>query len=429
MLRSLFMVAYFIVPPTPTSTLVFAAAMGTLWLGVVPLVSGLVVHLFGLRYMATLSGIAFFSHQLGSFVGAYGGGLIYGALGSYEWAWKGAVAIGIAAGLFQMTMNVRPSARVLAERSGSARWCRARRPAERRGARRRPRSRQTPCPIAPRRGRVEVPRPRRRVLHLEPPMKLTPAAAPRCSSPPLLLPALASAQETTLRLVSAFAENGIYVSHLQKWLQKFNAEGKGTLQINFIGGPKAIPTFEAGNAVKTGVVDMALSTGAFYTNVMPEADFLKLTQIPVAEQRKNGAFAAINELWMQKGNMVYLARMVENQPFHLYLNKKIDKPDLTGLKIRITPVYRDFFAVARRQRRDDAAGRGLHRARAQRRRRLRLADRRHLRPQLAGEDEVPRRPRLLRRRGLDHHEPRRLQAADAEAEGASSTSRRSRSRR
>jgi predicted MFS family arabinose efflux permease len=118
-LRSCFMVAYFALPPTPTSTLVFAAAMGTLWLGVVPLVSGLVVHLFGLRYMATLAGIAFFSHQLGSFVGAYGGGLIYSALGSYEWAWKGAVAIGIAAGLFQMTMNMRPSARILAERAGA----------------------------------------------------------------------------------------------------------------------------------------------------------------------------------------------------------------------------------------------------------------------------------------------------------------------
>ncbi|MGH8796361.1 MAG: TRAP transporter substrate-binding protein DctP [Caldimonas sp.] len=160
----------------------------------------------------------------------------------------------------------------------------------------------------------------------------------------LLAPALAPAQESTLRMVSAFTENGIYVTHMQKWLQKFNADGKGVLQINFIGGPKAIPTFEVGNAVKTGVVDLALSTGAFYTNVMPEADFLKLTQIPVAEQRRNGAFAAINELWMKKGNMVYLARMVENQPFHLYLNKKIDKPDLTGLKIRITPVYRDFFA-------------------------------------------------------------------------------------
>ena len=153
----------------------------------------------------------------------------------------------------------------------------------------------------------------------------------------------AAAQETTLRLVSAFAENGIYVQRLQPWIQKFNAEGKGVLQINFIGGPKAMPPFEVGNAVKTGVVDIALNTGAFYTNVMPEADFLKLTQVPVAEQRKNGAFDAINKVWNEKGNMQYLARMVENQPFHLYLNKKIDKPDLGGLKVRITPVYRDFF--------------------------------------------------------------------------------------
>lgn len=153
----------------------------------------------------------------------------------------------------------------------------------------------------------------------------------------------AAAQETTLRLVSAFAENGIYVQRMLPWVQKFNAEGKGVLQINFIGGPKAIPTFEAGNAVKTGVVDMALNTGAFYTNVMPEADFLKLTQVPVAEQRRNGAFDAINQVWNQKGNMQYLARMVENQPFHIYTNKKVDKADLTGQKIRITPVYRDFF--------------------------------------------------------------------------------------
>jgi TRAP-type C4-dicarboxylate transport system substrate-binding protein len=151
------------------------------------------------------------------------------------------------------------------------------------------------------------------------------------------------AQETTLRLVSGFTENGIYVQRLQPWMAKFNAEGKGLLQINFIGGPKAMPSFEVGNAVKTGVVDMALNTGAFYTNVMPEADFLKLTQIPIAEQRKNGAYEAINRVWNEKGNMQYLGRMVENQPFHIYTNKKIEKPDLTGQKIRITPVYRDFF--------------------------------------------------------------------------------------
>ena len=119
-LRSAFIAAYFVVPPTPTSTLVFAAAMGTLWLGVVPLVSGLVIHLFGLRYMATLSGVAFMSHQMGSFIGAWGGGLIYSRLGSYDLAWQGSVAIGLAAGLFQMTMNIQPSARILAERSPAA---------------------------------------------------------------------------------------------------------------------------------------------------------------------------------------------------------------------------------------------------------------------------------------------------------------------
>jgi TRAP-type C4-dicarboxylate transport system substrate-binding protein len=163
-----------------------------------------------------------------------------------------------------------------------------------------------------------------------------------CASIALLaLPA--AAQETTLRLVSAFAENSTYAKRLEAWAQRVNAAGKGVVQINYIGGPKAIPTFEVGNAVKTGVVDMAMSTGAFYTNVMPEADALKMTRIFVAEQRRNGAFDYINRVWNEKGNMQYLARMVENQPFHIYLTKKIDKPDLTGLKIRITPVYRDFF--------------------------------------------------------------------------------------
>jgi predicted MFS family arabinose efflux permease len=111
-LRSIIITAYFMSTPTPTTTLIFAAAMGSLWLGVVPLVNGLVIHLFGLRYVATLTGLAFFSHQVGSFLGAWGGGLIYTSLGSYEWAWKGAVIIGILAGIMQMSMNLQPSKRL-----------------------------------------------------------------------------------------------------------------------------------------------------------------------------------------------------------------------------------------------------------------------------------------------------------------------------
>jgi len=163
------------------------------------------------------------------------------------------------------------------------------------------------------------------------------------------LPALAAAQEVTLRLVSAFPENQFYVKRTLDWIADVNKDGKGVLQINFIGGPKAIPTFEVGKAVQSGVVDLGFSTGAFYTNVMPEADILKLSETSAAEQRKNGGYELINKIWSEKGNMRYLAKTVEFTPFHLYLNKKIDKPDLTGLKIRITPVYREFFQAMNAQ--------------------------------------------------------------------------------
>src|SRR5919197_4451550 len=153
----------------------------------------------------------------------------------------------------------------------------------------------------------------------------------------------AQAQETTLRVVSAFAENTQYVKNLEGFMSKVNGAGKGVVHLNFIGGPKAMPPFEVGNAVRTGVVDMALTTGAFYTNIMPEADALKLTQLPATELRKNGGHELINKIWNEKANMAYLARIVDYSPFHLYQTKKIDKPDLAGLKIRITPVYRDFF--------------------------------------------------------------------------------------
>ena len=159
----------------------------------------------------------------------------------------------------------------------------------------------------------------------------------------LVAPSLASAQGTTLRAVSAFAENTEYVRKLETFIKAVNAEGKGSLSINFIGGPKAMPPFEVGNAVRTGVVDIGMSTGAFYTNIMPEADALKLTQLPAHELRKNGAIDLINKIWNEKANMQYLGRVIDYTPFHLYLTKKIDKPDLTGLKIRVTPVYRDFF--------------------------------------------------------------------------------------
>ena len=111
-LRSLLIVVYFSLPATAATTLVFAAMMGVLWLGVAPLVNGLVVQMFGLSFVATLSGIAFVSHQAGSFFGAWGGGLLFDSLGNYDLAWQIGVAIGIAAGIAQMFMDDTPTRRM-----------------------------------------------------------------------------------------------------------------------------------------------------------------------------------------------------------------------------------------------------------------------------------------------------------------------------
>src|SRR5437660_771605 len=101
-LRAGVFTAYFMMPPTPASTLVFAAAMGMLWLSVAPLVTGLVAEMFGTRYMATLLGISFVLHQVGSSLGAFGGGLIFDMTGSYDRAWQTGVLIGFAAGVVQI---------------------------------------------------------------------------------------------------------------------------------------------------------------------------------------------------------------------------------------------------------------------------------------------------------------------------------------
>jgi MFS family permease len=103
--RSCVLALYFMTPPTPTSTIVFAAAMGMLWLGVIPLVSGLVAELFGTRYMATILGMSFVVHQMGSVIGAWGGGLIFDMFGSYDHAWQIGVLIGATAGIAQILLG------------------------------------------------------------------------------------------------------------------------------------------------------------------------------------------------------------------------------------------------------------------------------------------------------------------------------------
>ena len=103
--------AWFIMTPmTPTTVLIFSAAMGSLWLATVPLTSGLIAHIYGLRYMGTLYGIVFFSHQLGSFAGVWLGGKMYDVYGDYTVVWWVGVGVGAFSALIHLPVNEKRSA-------------------------------------------------------------------------------------------------------------------------------------------------------------------------------------------------------------------------------------------------------------------------------------------------------------------------------
>ena len=106
--------AWFILTPITANTgLIFSFAMGVLWLATVPLTSGLVAHIYGLKYMATLYGIVFFSHQLGSFVGVYLGGVLYDMYGSYTAVWWIGIAVGVFSSLIHLPVREEPRVKIM----------------------------------------------------------------------------------------------------------------------------------------------------------------------------------------------------------------------------------------------------------------------------------------------------------------------------
>jgi predicted MFS family arabinose efflux permease len=105
--RSVLILAFITLPLSAASAAVFSALIGLLWLSTVPLTSGLVAQIFGLRYMATLFGIVFLSHQIGSFLGIWLGGYLYDAYGSYDVIWWLSIALGLVAALLHWPIDER----------------------------------------------------------------------------------------------------------------------------------------------------------------------------------------------------------------------------------------------------------------------------------------------------------------------------------
>jgi MFS family permease len=110
--RALIIVGLLLAPKTEWTIYAFAIAMGSLWLATVPLTSGIVAQVFGVKYMATLFGVVFFSHQLGSFTGVWLGGWLYDATGSYDIVWWISAGLGLVAALIHLPIDERPLARL-----------------------------------------------------------------------------------------------------------------------------------------------------------------------------------------------------------------------------------------------------------------------------------------------------------------------------
>ncbi len=106
--RAITITALLLLPKTPLVMLLFASTMGILWLSTIPLTTGIVAQVFGVKYMATLFGIVFLSHQIGSFMGAWLGGVIYDQTGSYDAMWWAGAALSVLAALIHIPINEQP---------------------------------------------------------------------------------------------------------------------------------------------------------------------------------------------------------------------------------------------------------------------------------------------------------------------------------
>jgi len=106
--RAIVITALLLLPKTEFTLYLFACAMGLLWLSTIPLTTGVVIRIFGVRYMATLFSVVFFSHQLGSFIGVWLGGYIHDLTGTYDAVWQAAIVLGIVAAVLHVPINEKP---------------------------------------------------------------------------------------------------------------------------------------------------------------------------------------------------------------------------------------------------------------------------------------------------------------------------------
>ena len=156
----------------------------------------------------------------------------------------------------------------------------------------------------------------------------------------------ASAEELTLKSAVFVPPTTTYGIPFKRFVDRVNETGKGVLQIRIVGGPEAVPADGQALAVKNGVLDLSAIPTAYYKSLMVEGDAQVLNDLSLAEQRKSGLYAALNELANQKMNANYLTSYGIGVHFHFYVTKDmaVAKPaDLKGLRFRGQPNYAAMF--------------------------------------------------------------------------------------
>ncbi|MCK9909095.1 TRAP transporter substrate-binding protein DctP [Microbacteriaceae bacterium K1510] len=162
----------------------------------------------------------------------------------------------------------------------------------------------------------------------------------------LLASTTVHAQEVTLKAAVFVPPTTTYGIPFKRFVDHVNETGKGVLQIRIVGGPEAVPADGQAQAVKTGVLDIASIPPAYYKSVMVEGDAQVLSDMTLAEQRKSGAYDALNKIAIERLGSFYLTTYGIGVPFHLYVTK--DMPvksieDLKGLRFRGQPNYNAIF--------------------------------------------------------------------------------------
>jgi TRAP-type transport system periplasmic protein len=156
----------------------------------------------------------------------------------------------------------------------------------------------------------------------------------------------AGADEVTLKAAVFVPPSTTYGIQFKRFVDRVNESGKGALQIRTVGGPEAVPADGQAQAVKSGVLDIASIPPTYYKSAMVEGDAQILSDMSVAEQRKSGAYALLNQIAVERMGALYLTTYGMGVPFHLYVTKDmpVTKPDdLKGLRFRGQPNYNAVF--------------------------------------------------------------------------------------